>query len=126
MSDVKNRKLTLPTSAPSTAPPSPTSLTHKKPNKVRKELTVFLGEFIGTFMFLFIGFGGTQIALQSATINPFVPEGQNPAPEVPKLMYIAFAFGAGLAINAAAFADISGGMFNPAVCALTLHTFCRE
>ncbi|PSN64109.1 aquaporin-like protein [Corynespora cassiicola Philippines] len=82
---------------------------------VRKELTVFLGEFLGTFMFLFLAFAGTQIALESATINPFTPEDQNPPPEVSKLIYIAFAFGISLAVNVAIFADVSGGMFNPAV-----------
>jgi aquaporin related protein len=122
----KLQDLILPISTAMSAPPSPINPTYKKPNAVRKELTVFLGEFIGTFMFLFIAFVGTQVALNSATINPFVPEGENPAPETPKLIYIAFSFGAGLAINVAIFADVSGGMFNPAVCVLLVHMFSRS
>ncbi|KAF1997514.1 lens fiber major intrinsic protein [Amniculicola lignicola CBS 123094] len=81
----------------------------------RREVTVILGEFLGTFMFLFLSFAGTQIANTSASINPNVPAGQNPTPEVTKLLYIAFAFGTSLAINVAIFSEISGGMFNPAV-----------
>lgn len=104
----------LPVSESDFTPSSPTA-TQQKPNMVRKELTVFLGEFLGTFMFLFLAFAGTQIALESATINPFTPEDQNPPPEVSKLIYIAFAFGISLAVNVAIFADVSGGMFNPAV-----------
>ncbi|KAF2256546.1 aquaporin-like protein [Trematosphaeria pertusa] len=97
-------------------PPKPTNArAQRKPNRLRKELAVFLGEFIGTFMFLFLAFAGTQIALQSATINPFIFSEQAEPPEVLKLIYVAFAFGAALAITAAIFADVSGGMFNPAV-----------
>ena len=46
---------------------------------------------------------------------------ENPAPDVSKLIYIAFAFGVSLAINVAIFADISGAKFNPAVCATNLR-----
>ncbi|KAJ4294420.1 Aquaporin-1 [Kalmusia sp. IMI 367209] len=86
-----------------------------KPNLLRKELTVALGEFVGTFMFLFFAFAPTQIALEAATINPETPPDVNKPPEVAKLLFIAFAFGAALAVNVAIFADVSGGMFNPAV-----------
>ncbi|KAF1970143.1 aquaporin-like protein [Bimuria novae-zelandiae CBS 107.79] len=39
----------------------------------------------------------------------------NPVQQVSKLIYISFAFGAALAVNVSIFAEISGGMFNPAV-----------
>lgn len=110
----KSEEMILPLSAPSTPPHSP--MIERKPNELRKEITVFLGEFVGTFMFLFIAFAGTQIALESASVNPLVPTNENPSPEVLKLIYISLAFGAGLAVNVAIFADVSGGMFNPAVC----------
>ena len=66
-------------------------------------------------MFLFLAFTGTQIALNAAGTTQLTSS-DNPAPDVSKLIYIAFAFGVSLAINVAIFADISGGKFNPAVC----------
>ena len=104
---------TLPVHEPSSAPPSETA--PKQHNVVRKEIAAFLGELIGTFMFLFLAFTGTQIALNAAGTEQLTSS-DNPAPDVSKLIYIAFAFGVSLAINVAIFADISGGKFNPAVC----------
>lgn len=89
--------------------------TQQPPNMMRKEATVAFGEFVGTFLFLFFAFAGTQIALEAATINPSTPADAAKPPEVQKLLYIAFAFGCALAVNVAIFADVSGGMFNPAV-----------
>ncbi|KAJ4289775.1 Aquaporin-1 [Kalmusia sp. IMI 367209] len=99
---------------------SPTAVTATPPlpaKSIRHEYPVFIGEFIGTFMFLFLAFTGTQIAIVSATIEsegPGNPD-MNPVQQVSKLIYISFAFGAALAVNVSIFADISGGMFNPAV-----------
>lgn len=62
----------------------------------------FLGEFVGTFLFLFFAFAGTQVA------NDF-------APSAAALLYISLAFGFSLAVNAWVFFRISGGLFNPAV-----------
>ncbi|KAJ4994291.1 MIP family channel protein [Stagonosporopsis vannaccii] len=107
-----SRDPTLPVHEPSSAPPSeavPTPHT-----TVRKEIAAFLGELIGTFMFLFLAFTGTQIALNAAGTQQLTSS-DNPAPDVSKLIYISFAFGVSLAINVAIFADISGGKFNPAV-----------
>lgn len=81
---------------------------------LRTEAAAFLGELIGTFMFLSLAFAGTQIALNAAGSNQLTSS-RNPVPDVGKLLYIAFAFGISLAINVAIFADISGGKFNPAV-----------
>ncbi|KAF2117937.1 aquaporin-like protein [Lophiotrema nucula] len=104
----------LPLSSATSTAPLPARDT-ERPNPTRTEITVFLGEFIGTFMFLFMAFAGTQIAITSATVNPDVAAGLNPAQEVSKLLYISFAFGAALAVNVAIFADVSGAMFNPAI-----------
>ncbi|KAF2642381.1 lens fiber major intrinsic protein [Massarina eburnea CBS 473.64] len=79
------------------------------------ELPVFLGEFVGTFMFLFFAFAGTQIAAESTPPNPLQPIDQIIPPSPAKLLYISLAFGISLAVNVAIFADVSGGMFNPAV-----------
>lgn len=103
---------TLPVHEPSSAPPSES--TPKQHSTVRREIAAFLGEFIGTFMFLFLAFTGTQIALNAAGTQQLTSS-DNPAPDVSKLIYIAFAFGVSLAINVAIFADISGAKFNPAV-----------
>lgn len=87
---------------------------------VRKEIAAFLGELIGTFMFLFLAFTGTQIALNAAGSQQLTSS-DNPVPDVSKLIYIAFCFGVSLAINVAIFADISGGKFNPAVGSILVH-----
>ena len=63
------------------------------------------GEFVGTAMFLFFAFGGTQIA---NTIDPNIPN-------IGQLMYISLSFGFSLAVTAWVFYRISGGLFNPAV-----------
>lgn len=103
---------TLPVHEPSSTPPSEAA--PKSHSVLRVEFAAFLGELIGTFMFLFLAFTGTQIALNAAGTQSLTSS-DNPAPDVSKLIYIAFAFGVSLAINVAIFADISGGKFNPAV-----------
>jgi aquaporin related protein len=99
---------------------SPTPRTTKPAlhHTLRTELTAFIGEFIGTFMFLSLAFAGTQIAVNGgSTISADLTSSASPPPDVGKLLYIAFVFGMSLAINVAIFADISGAKFNPAVCA---------
>lgn len=97
----------LPFHEPSTAPPSED---RRKHHVIRTEITAFLGELIGTFMFLSLAFTGTQIALNAAGTNDLTAS-SNPIPDVGKLLYISFAFGVSLAINVAIFADVSGGKF---------------
>lgn len=99
----------LPFHEPSHMPPSEDERPHRT---LRAELNAFLGEFVGTFMFLSMAFTGTQIALNAAGTNELTSSGK---PDVDKLLYISFAFGVSLAVNVAIFADISGGKFNPAV-----------
>lgn len=80
------------------------------------DTVAFMGEFVGTFMFLFFAFAGTQVANigagdstnQSTTGSA---TGFNPA----TLLYIALSFGFSLMVNAWVFFRISGGLFNPAV-----------
>jgi aquaporin related protein len=103
---------------PYTAPTVPSSFPTRieaRPNRTRSEITIFAGEFIGTFMFLFLAFAGTQIAITSAKINLDVDQDLNRVQEVSMLLYISFAFGVALAVNVSIFADVSGAMFNPAV-----------
>ena len=71
------------------------------------------GEFIGTFLFLFFAFSGTQVAnTQTAPQTSItIAQASNPA----QLLYISLSFGFSLAVNAWVFFRISGGLFNPAV-----------
>lgn len=77
-----------------------------------------MGEFFGTFLFLLLALGGTNV------VNTAPEQGQpqdlaaNPA----KLLFIALCFCFSLAVNAWVFFRISGGLFNPAV--FTLGPIC--
>lgn len=73
--------------------------------KTRGHLVAMSGEFVGTILFLFFAFGGTQIA------NTLAPA----EPTLDKLLFISLAFGFSLATTAWTFYRISGGLFNPAV-----------
>lgn len=82
-------------------------------NAVRNHVVAMGGEFLGTFLFLFFAFTGTQVAnsqTQSST-STTIAQGSNPA----QLLYISLSFGFSLAVNAWVFFRISGGLFNPAV-----------
>ncbi|KIW08896.1 uncharacterized protein PV09_00818 [Verruconis gallopava] len=83
------------------------------PNVVRNETIAFLGEFAGTFMFLFMAFAATQIA--NSTTPPPADSNAFQYPNPTNLLFISLAFGFSLAVNVWAFYRISGGLFNPAV-----------
>jgi len=83
-----------------------------------------VGEFIGTTMFLFFAFAGTQIA----NLNNANPTPQTASPNsqtanestiatvnTENLMFISLAFGFSLMVNVWVFFRISGGLFNPAI-----------
>jgi aquaporin related protein len=84
------------------------------PNKVRNHFIAMVGEFCGTFLFLFFAFAGTQVANSAAAANTAF-NAQNSdgslaqAPNAPVLLYIALAFGFSLAVNVWIFFRISGG-----------------
>lgn len=88
------------------------------PRGTRSHIVAMSGEFIGTFLFLFFAFSGTQVAkttnkqiqTQAAPAATTVDPGPNPA----QLLYISLCFGFSLAVNAWVFFRISGGLFNPA------------
>lgn len=81
------------------------------PVHIKNHIVAAVSEFVGTFLFLFFAFGGTQ------AVNTAPDDGQpkdlaaNPA----RLLFIALSFGISLAVNAWVFYRISGGLFNPAV-----------
>jgi len=77
---------------------------------LKNHLVATIGEFVGTFLFLFIAFAGTQTAFDGS------PKLSTDAgPELTQLLYIALTFGFSLAVNVWLFFRISGGLFNPAV-----------
>lgn len=83
------------------------------PHHFRSHFVAMCGEFIGTFLFLFFAFSGTQVAntqTQPQT-STTIAQASNPA----QLLYISLCFGFSLAVNAWVFFRISGGLFNPAV-----------
>lgn len=77
---------------------------------LKNHLVAFLGELIGTFLFLFIAFAGTQTAFAGQT-----KLSTDPVLEPSQLLYISLSFGFSLAVNVWLFYRISGGLFNPAV-----------
>ncbi|OKL61945.1 hypothetical protein UA08_02231 [Talaromyces atroroseus] len=74
----------------------------------RNNLIAVIGEFVGTFLFLFWSFAGTQISN-----TPMPPPGSDPNPSA--LLYAALAFGFSLTVNVWAFYRVTGGLFNPSV-----------
>jgi aquaporin related protein len=88
-------------------PPRPLPGVGWMPSAIRNHFIAFLGEFVGTFLFLFFAFAATQVA------NMSVVAGEGPNLGV--LLYISLAFGFSLAVNVFVFYRISGGLFNPAV-----------
>lgn len=84
------------------------------PNKVRNHFVAMVGEFLGTFLFLFFAFAATQVANAgaAAATSGHAQTGQNSLTEAPNsaaLLYISLAFGFSLAVNVWAFFRISGG-----------------
>jgi len=77
---------------------------------IKNHFVAALGEFVGTFLFLFFAFGGTQTANQPTSSST-----ANTGPDLQKLMYISLIFGFSLAVNVWVFFRVSGGLFNPAV-----------
>lgn len=77
------------------------------PLAVKNHLVAAMGEFAGTFLFLFFAFGGAN----AVNVNLVGEAPADPA----KMQYIALCFGMSLAVNAWVFFRISGGLFNPAV-----------
>ncbi|KAF3045528.1 hypothetical protein E8E12_009237 [Didymella heteroderae] len=71
------------------------------PNRTRHLLIAFLGEFIGTFLFLFFAFAATQTANNLLGNRPM---------DIQSLMYISLAFGFSLAVNVWVFFRVTVAM----------------
>lgn len=79
------------------------------PNKIRNHFVAMVGEFIGTFLFLFFAFSATQVANAAAAGADTQSGTLTQVPNTSVLLYIALAFGFSLAVNAWVFFRISGG-----------------
>lgn len=79
------------------------------PNKPRNHLIAMIGEFIGTFLFLFFAFSATQVANAAAAGADTSDGSLTQVPNTSVLLYISLAFGFSLAVNAWVFFRISGG-----------------
>ncbi|KAJ4385550.1 Aquaporin-1 [Gnomoniopsis smithogilvyi] len=84
----------------------------------RGHIIAMIGEYLGTFMFLFFGYIAAQtgnekadITLRSAIGAPASP----PGPSLIQISYISAVFGLSLATNVFIWYRVSGGMFNPSV-----------
>lgn len=86
------------------------------PREIMNETVAFVGEFIGTFLFLFFAYAGAQ-TVNHAADQTATPETKN-IPNLDNLMFISIIFGFSLMVNVWIFFRISGGMFNPVVSAL--------
>lgn len=75
-------------------------------HKLRGHLLAMFSEFIGTIMFLWFAFAGTQVAATTT---------QDAATNTTGLVYISLSFGLSLMVSVWAHYRISGGLFNPAV-----------
>ena len=84
-------------------------LLHYLPRNFRPHFVAMSGELVGTFLFLFFAFAGTQVA--NTTQNGQVTDSTT----VNTVLFISLSFGFSLAVNAWVFFRISGGLFNPAV-----------
>lgn len=97
--------------------PSTDESTTPRTTTFRTEIAAFIGELIGTFMFLFMAFTAAQIAVNSTSSSSSnsnssgLKAGATPPPDLLKLLYISLAFSMSLAVNVAIFADISGAKF---------------
>ncbi|KAL4943108.1 hypothetical protein BDV06DRAFT_190690 [Aspergillus oleicola] len=74
----------------------------------RNNVIAVAGEFVGTFLFLFFSFAGTQVANTPKPVD-------GAPPNTDALLYSALSFGFSLVVNIWAFYRITGGLFNPAV-----------
>ncbi|CED83912.1 mip family channel protein [Phaffia rhodozyma] len=99
----QNGSLPLPASA---EPKIEQSKKQERMTDLKNHFVAAIGEFVGTTMFLFMAFGGTNVAGVGTDTN-----GLN----VNQILFISLAFGFSLLVNVWVFFRVSGGLFNPAV-----------
>lgn len=97
-------------------------LTQWMNSDLKNHFVASLGELVGTTMFLFFAFAGTEVAnIKSEANNSSNPSDSNSTTgastgfNTGTLLYISIIFGFSLMVNVWVFFRISGGLFNPAV-----------
>ncbi|KAF2486970.1 aquaporin-like protein [Neohortaea acidophila] len=91
-------------------------LFERLPPTTRGHVVAFIGEFAGTFFFLFFAFSGAQTSNVASNPNAGGKVTTKAIQATPsQLLYTALAFGFSLAVNVWVYFRISGGLFNPAV-----------
>jgi aquaporin related protein len=88
----------------------------RKIGTLTAHLVAAVGEFVGTFMFLYFSFLGQEMLVSQAAEVSI----QNRLASNHQNIYTALLYGLSLLVNVWAFYRISGGLFNPAVCVLLL------
>ena len=85
---------------------------HRKRKALKNHAIAASGEFIGTTMFLWFAFAGTQVSAMVSSPNGNYANAQM---DPQRLLYISLSFGMSLLVVVWAFYRVSGGLFNPAV-----------
>ncbi|KAK3670793.1 putative aquaporin-3 [Recurvomyces mirabilis] len=84
----------------------------KTVSTLQGHLVAMSGEFVGTFMFLFLAYAGHTMVVDQSPLSGAGPNGTNSATTV---VYISLAYGVALLVTVWTMYRISGGLFNPAV-----------
>ncbi len=88
---------------------------HRKRKAIKNHCVAASGEFIGTTMFLWFAFAGTQVSAMVSSPNGNYASAQM---DPQRLLYISLSFGMSLLVVVWPFYRVSGGLFNPAVSSL--------
>lgn len=85
-------------------------------SEVKNMFVASIGEWVGTTLFLFFAFAGTQVAnAHSRTSDESTTTNATAGFSPIVMLYISVSFGFSLMVNVWIFFRISGGLFNPAV-----------
>ena len=76
---------------------------------IQDHLVAAVGEFVGTFLFLYFSYAGNVMAASRASTT-----GPNGGMSSETVVFISLAYSLSLLVNVWAFYRISGGLFNPA------------
>ena len=89
--------------------------------RAKNHILAFIGELVGTTLFMFFALGGTNVAnIPATTVTGSTTSSSTSGDAVTvlntsSLLYIALSFGFSLAVCAWIFFRVSGGLFNPAI-----------
>lgn len=88
--------------------------------KMQTHMVATVGEFVGTFLFLYFAYAGNLMAASRA--SSFAPNSAGGGMSSETVIFISLAYSLSLLVAVWAFYRISGGLFNPAV-SLASHSF---